>query len=117
MSVHSTDDVIFFVTFSFTNDATLSWDAQRVHSSVKFSGKEAEISVNTPWRDVLGKYTVKGDMSSFTANTLMRWAADQQISADVTFDMQKDVTGSFTIKSPFYGKTLVILGVCKAFVY
>lgn len=91
-----------FIT-SFNNKASLIWDGKRIKTTASFTGKTAEISVKTPWRDVLSKYSVTGGAKSFVSNALLKWADDKEMTADMSFDITSDVKMSASIKSPFYG--------------
>lgn len=84
--------------------ASVTWDGERIRTSVEFSGKTAEVSVKTPWRDVLAKYKLTGQTQSFTSTALLKWADDKQVTADVAFEMLDNIKTSFKLATPFYSK-------------
>lgn len=89
---------------SFTNKVTLTWDNQRIRSSIAFSPMQSRVVIKSPWKDVSGNYKVTGSRDNFSANALMKWDSDKQIVGDVSFDMTNGVKVEFNAETPFYSK-------------
>lgn len=99
--------IIIALYFSFKTGAAFTMNNKQVRGTLSFSGKKAELTVKTPWRDMTAEYTINGDLESFNANSLVRWAADKEISGEMTFDMNRKRM-TFSLASPFYSKYFIV---------
>lgn len=95
--------LILISVHSFNNKASLTWDNQRVRSSIEFSPKVSKLTVKSPWKDVTANYKMTGTQTNFQAEALMKWAADTQMSGDLKFDMTNGMKIEFSAETPFYG--------------
>jgi hypothetical protein len=87
---------------NFRTGAALTWNNEQVKGTITFTGKQAELNIITPWRNVDAEYTFTGEPKSFTAKSSFKWAEDQQMKAEMTFDITNDFKVTFGVSSPFY---------------
>jgi len=82
----------------------MSWDRKKINAGLKFSGKEAELTVRTPWRDIMANYLVTGTTNAFTTSAKLQWAEDKTISARLNANFVNDYKLDFNAATPFFGK-------------
>ena len=95
---------------SFTTRASFTWNNEKLTSTLRFSGKSAELTIRSPWKAIDAEYKVNGELKSFTSSSSLSWG-DDKFNTELNFDI-KNVQGmktDFKLETPMYSMCLLCI--------